>query len=153
MSIGTSAIGALWGVHTNLFLSREPDFFMFVFSGFLPCRKFDHITPSLRALHWLPVHSRIQFKILLIVFKCLNGLAAKYLETLLQQYCPRRELRSSGLNLLMVRRANLKGYGDRAFSIAGPKLWNALPEYVKSCQSVQTFKSKLKHHLFSKAYK
>ena len=115
-------------------------------------RKFEHITPSLIALHWLPVHSRIQFKILLIVFKCLNGQAPEYLETLLQQYCPRRELRSSGQNLLAVRRANLKGYGDRAFSIAGPKLWNALPEYVKSCQSVQTFKSKLKHHLFSEAY-
>ena len=37
-------------------------------------RKFEHITPVLAALHWLPVSFRIQFKILLVTFKALNGL-------------------------------------------------------------------------------
>ena len=32
-------------------------------------RKFDHITPLLIDLHWLPVSYRIVFKILLLVFK------------------------------------------------------------------------------------
>lgn len=38
-------------------------------------RKREHITPVLASLHWLPVSFRINFKILLMVFKCLNGLA------------------------------------------------------------------------------
>ena len=31
-------------------------------------RKRDHITPILASLHWLPVKSRIEFKILLLIF-------------------------------------------------------------------------------------
>ena len=42
-------------------------------------RKFDHITPVLRDLHWLPVSYRCQFKILLIVFRCIHKLAPTYL--------------------------------------------------------------------------
>ena len=42
-------------------------------------RKFDHITPVLRQLHWLQVRQRITFKLAMIVFKCLHGLAPSYL--------------------------------------------------------------------------
>ena len=42
-------------------------------------KKWNHITPVLKSLHWLPVNRRIQFKILLITFKCLHGLAPNYL--------------------------------------------------------------------------
>ncbi len=45
--------------------------------------KFDHISPILQSLHWLPICYRIDFKTLLIVFKALNGLAPKYLSNLL----------------------------------------------------------------------
>jgi hypothetical protein len=41
-------------------------------------RKFDPITPTLRDLHWLPVRQRINYKITLLVYKCLNGLAPSY---------------------------------------------------------------------------
>jgi hypothetical protein len=41
--------------------------------------KFDHITRALRELHWLPVRKRIDYKVALLVFKCLHGLAASYL--------------------------------------------------------------------------
>ena len=46
-------------------------------------RKYDHITPVLTQLHWLPVHFRIVFKILLLVYKCLNGMCPIYLANLL----------------------------------------------------------------------
>ena len=59
------------------------------------CRKFDHITPLLIELHWLPVEQRIIFKILLFTFKVVNGLAPSYLSELLEAYVPRRMLRSS----------------------------------------------------------
>ena len=36
-------------------------------------KPWDHITPSLKDLHWLKVTERISFKILVNVFKCVNG--------------------------------------------------------------------------------
>ena len=41
--------------------------------------KHDHITPVLKELHWLPVESGIAFKMLVMTFKCINGLAPSYL--------------------------------------------------------------------------
>ena len=41
-------------------------------------RKQEHITPILIGLHWLPVRFRIIFKILLLTYKALNGLALSY---------------------------------------------------------------------------
>ena len=45
--------------------------------------RFDHITPTLKDSHWLPVKFRIYFKILLIVFKALHGLAPEYISELI----------------------------------------------------------------------
>ena len=45
--------------------------------------KREHISPVLYELHWLPVQERIVFKILLMTFKCLNGLAPSYLSELI----------------------------------------------------------------------
>ena len=47
-------------------------------------RKYDHITPVLRELHWLPVKERIDFKILLLTFKALNNMAPAYLKDTLR---------------------------------------------------------------------
>ena len=58
-------------------------------------KKSDHITPVLAALHWFPIKYRIVFKILLITFKALYGLAPNYICELLHQYQPTRSLRSS----------------------------------------------------------
>ena len=46
----------------------------------------DHITPVLQQLHWLPVKFRIMYKILLLTYKCLHGLAPDYLAELIQEY-------------------------------------------------------------------
>ncbi len=56
-------------------------------------RKYDHISPVLSTLHWLPAKHRIDFKILLITYKALNGLAPQYLSELLSHYSPSRPLR------------------------------------------------------------
>ena len=55
-------------------------------------RKFDHITPIMIELHWLPTEQRIQFKILLITVKALNQLAPMYISNILSHYCPSRVL-------------------------------------------------------------
>ena len=111
-------------------------------------RKHEHITPVLRDLHWLPVHERIRFKILLMTFKCLNQLAPSYLSDLLIHYRPSRTLRSSDKELVVQPRCHLKTYGERAFSFIAPKLWNALPLSIKRCNSAESFKSTLKTYLF-----
>ena len=115
-------------------------------------RKHDHITPLLKDLHWLPVSERINFKILLLTFKSINSLAPKYLSDLLTLYRPPRALRSANKSLLVQPRFNLKTYGQRAFSVIAPKLWNALPPDNRTCTCLDTFKAKLKTHLFSTVF-
>ena len=69
-------------------------------------QKYDHATPSLIQLHWLPVSQRIIFKILLLTFKALNGLVPMYVTELLDRYLPLRPLRSLSRGLLKVPRSN-----------------------------------------------
>jgi len=108
----------------------------------------EHIQPVLYNLHWLPIKQRIIFKILLITYKALNGLAPIYIQELLNKYKPRRNLRSASHNLLTVPSTNTVYYGDSAFSVAAPKLWNSLPEHIKTSDTVETFKKALKTYLF-----
>ncbi len=115
-------------------------------------KKREHITPILRSLHWLPVCFRVDFKIVLLVYKSRNGLAPTYLCELLTEYQPIRSLRSSNQDLLSTPKSRLKCRGDRAFCIAAPRLWNALPLSIRQASSVNIFKSRLKTFLFSKAY-
>ena len=115
-------------------------------------RRFDHISPVLASLHWLPVHFRIHFKILLFVFKSFHGLAPPFISDLLKLYIPKRSLRSAGKLLLVVPRSKLVHRGDRAFSVAAPKLWNKLPFHIKSAPSLPVFKSRLKTLFYSQAF-
>ena len=76
-------------------------------------RKYDHITPVLVDLHWLPVKQRIDFKILLLTYKALNGLAPAYLREQLVPYSPTRTLRSKENHQLtshVVWRTLAKGF-------------------------------------------
>ena len=115
--------------------------------------KFDHISPLLFELYWLPVEHRILFKILLLVFNSLNNLAPTYTSNLLTQYSPSLSLRSSNQFLLVVPRSIQKTYGDRAFAVAGPSLWNALPIHMRQPGiSLGTFKESLNTYLFKKAF-
>ena len=89
-----------------------------IFSG-LP-----RVLPVLMKSHWLPVYYLILFKVLLLVFKSLNGLAPHYVSDLLNKRVSVRSLRSYSQELLNIPRSRTKTYGDRAFSVAGPRLWN-----------------------------
>ena len=84
--------------------------------------RFCHISPLLRGLHWLPVKTRIQFKILIITFKAIHGLTPKYLCDLLTFKSSLYNLRSSGSILLSMPAVRSKTLGDRAFMVAAPTL-------------------------------
>ena len=115
-------------------------------------KKYDHITPVLKDLHWLPIRKRIEFKILLLTFKCMQGCAPLYLRKLLVKQAKTRTLRSNTKNLLQIPLTNLKRFGDRAFCAYAPRLWNELPDNIKAADtsSVQNFKKQLKTLLFRK---
>ena len=82
--------------------------------------KFDHITPVLIGLHWLPVRYRVIFKILLLVYKALHANAPPYISDLLTpKHIGCYSLRSNEQNLLIVPKTVRKTFGDRAFAKAG----------------------------------
>ena len=115
------------------------------------CRKSEHITPIMRSLHWLPIHHRISFKVLLLTYKILNGQSPKYLTDLisLRSSTSSRPLRSSSTMQLTPGPRTSTKYGDRAFSSIAPSLWNKLPSYIHSAKSVSQFKALLKTYLFN----
>ena len=115
------------------------------------CLRRDHITPHLRDLHWLPVRSRIKYKILVTPYRALHNEAPAYISEMLTPYIPPRTLRSTNTSLLTVPTTHTK-HGDRAFSCAAPRLWNELSISIKNCPSTSIFKQSVKTYLFNRAY-
>ncbi|KAJ8390571.1 hypothetical protein AAFF_G00101770, partial [Aldrovandia affinis] len=115
-------------------------------------KKYEHISPVLASLHWLPINYRVDYKVLLLTYKVLHGLAPSYLTDLLHPYNPPRSLRSQDADNLVVPRISKNTAGGRAFSYRAPLLWNSLPISVKESDMVSIFKSRLKTHLFSLSY-
>jgi hypothetical protein len=102
---------------------------------------------AIKQLHWLPIKSRIQFKIATLTHKVLSSKEPIYLYSLLSQYSPSRSLRSSNQNLLTQPRTH-SVFGSRAFRSCAPSIFNSLPCEIRSIQSVASFRAKLKTHLF-----
>ena len=99
-----------------------------------------------------PVKQHIEFKISVLVYKCLNGVAPQYLCKLLHFYAKDRDLRSADDKTLLETPQVRTKFGKRTFCYYAPKIWNSLPKNVRSSKSIDTFKKKVKSHLFSLAY-
>ncbi len=52
----------------------------------------------------------------------------------------------------VVPRTHLKLKGDRAFAVAGPKLWNSLPQVLREVSTLNVFKVEVKNYLLSLAF-
>jgi len=111
-----------------------------------------HITPVLASLHWLPIQYRIQFKILVLTFRALNGEVPPYISDLIQLHTPTRNLRSLGQKLLVVPCTHVITRGDGSFRAVASGLWNALPPFIRCATSVEAFKKQLKTLLFKQAF-
>ena len=112
-------------------------------------RKYDHVTPSLKQLHWLPVNVRSTFKVLILTYKSLNGKAPDYLAELLNNEWNLRSSTAITLRTVSNPRTN---YGKRAFSHLAPYLWNQLPADIRSSETLIIFKKRLKTHFFNLSY-
>ena len=109
--------------------------------------KHDHITPVLKELHWLPVESRIAFKMLVMTFKCMNDLAPSYLVEFVQPRTRDGHLRQN-YALTLHQGITKKGIRDSAFGAASPRLWNNLPANIRASGTLSVFRKSLKIYLF-----
>ena len=145
------ANGILYGITDQLMskLQRVQNTAARIVTG---TKRRDHITPVLFRLHWLPVHCRVQYKILLYAYKALNGTAPVYIEDLIKRHVPSRKLRSTDQCLLSSQRTRTKRHGNRSFKQVAPGLWNALPLAVKQASSINVYKKSVKTLLFKSYY-
>ena len=109
--------------------------------------RFDNISSDslFKDLHWLKVNQRIEYKIVCIVYKCLNGLAPADLSSALV-------LSKSSRTLMLNIPSFHSRYGERSFSVSGPRLWNMLPYEIRSSNTLFDFKKKVKTYLFRKCF-
>ena len=104
-------------------------------------KKRESVRDVLIDLHWLPVEQRIIFKLLVLTYKIINGLAPESLCSLLS-------VRSADAFLLNNVYLDTT-YGRRSFTYAAPRFWNALPLNIRASTSIDVFKSQTKHLLFN----
>ena len=110
----------------------------------LKVSKTDHISPHFASLHWLPIESRLQYKLSSLCYNCLNSTAPYHLTELLRIYKPTRQLRSSsGTSILCIPTIRIHSLGQRSFSYAAPAVWNTLPYEIRSSNTISSFKSQI----------
>ena len=108
--------------------------------------------PLMNNLHWLPISNRIQFKLCLLIYKCLTDSAPRYLiDSISLKPTPssgpvtRSALDRTLLNIPMCKLT----CGDKSFTAAGPSIWNSLPRNIRDASSLTQFKKLLKTHFYN----
>jgi hypothetical protein len=115
--------------------------------------RYESVSTLRKRLHWLPIPSRIRYKIAVMVWKSLNDQAPDYIKELLTVRRPPRNLRTHNKIILeQPDTRNLNNAADRSFSVAAPKIWNQLSETLRNKTSLESFKKGLKTELFISAY-
>jgi len=118
-------------------------------------RKFDRGLSCLlhSELHWLDVPQRVQYKLGVMVHRCLQGMSPQYpIDCCIPTsvIASRQHLRSATRHQLIVPRHRRSRFGCRAFSVAGPIVWSLLPDHLRDPSlSIGSFRSALKTFLFT----
>ena len=99
------------------------------------------ISPLFQDVHWLKVQERVVFKLCLLVHKCIWASAPESLKSMIV-------VMNSRTNQVLEKKVN-SNFGERAFSHAGPKLWNCLPSNIRQEKAITTFKKLLKSYLMT----
>jgi hypothetical protein len=111
----------------------------------------DHVSPLLNQLRWLPVDKQIIFKIAVLTKKALSLLTPDFLTTSLHIHHPKRSLRSSASNSILLELGTAtKKCGRSSWYVAAPRVWNALPVEIRDHRlSLQSFYNTLFTHYLS----
>ena len=109
-------------------------------------RKYDHVTPILQQLAWLPVECMLKHRDAVMTFECMKGLAPPYL-------CDKFEMRSKthSVNTRNKDKLDIPLYnsasGQRTFHYRAVSIWNELPNHIKDIDTLDRFKLEYKCHL------
>ena len=101
------------------------------------------MTNTLKELHWLRIESRVIFKIILLVHKCVRGKCSKNLNIEYKSH----NCQPNDYLLLKTGSCKTKN-GKRTFDYSAPRLWNALPLHVRTEEKLESFKKMIKTILF-----
>jgi len=118
-------------------------------------RKFDRGLSQIihTELHWLDVPERIKYKLGMLIYRYQHNKAPVYLMdhcTSVSDVAYRQRLRSASSHEVSVPRHRLSTYGCRAFAVAGPTVWNSLPEDMRHPEVLaERYRQSLKTFLFS----
>jgi len=117
-------------------------------------RRYDHVSDALVVLHWLRLPELVNFKLALMAYRVLNGMAPSYLNQLVlaSDLLGRRRLRSAFTLQLVVSLYRLSTVGRCSFPVAASIFWNSLPDDVHSATSLSTFRRQLKTFLFQESF-
>ena len=109
-------------------------------------QKYEHITPILKQLNWLPVPDMLKYFFGVLTFKCLNGLAPDYLNSYFQE-----RLSLHDRNTRNKQKLNIPAYrsaaGQRTFEYRAVSLWNSLPSNITVHDNCKYFKSNFYNYL------
>ena len=122
--------------------------------GYRTVKKWESVTPYLKQAHFLPIRQRIDYKIALLAFKCLNNFAPFYAKSRLKmKEEPFKSLRTcNDYFLLEVPCVTKFKRTERGFSYCAPVIWNRLPYELRTVTNIDVFKSKLKTWFFNEAF-
>ena len=112
--------------------------------------RLESAVPLMRELHWLPVSSRIRYKLCTLMYDVVHGTAPGYLVDLCRP-CGDMRLRSGPRGDYFVPFSRLS-MTQKSFRFSGPRAWNSLPGNVRDAPSRTAFANRLKKHLFKLAY-
>ena len=134
--------------YCNLLLSGCPKHLLEKLQKVLKAHKWDHVSPLLRTLHWLPIQAHIDYKLSTLCHSFFSDTAPVDLSDLLRVYSSSRQLRSSSdSRTLHIPHMKTETFGHRLFSYTAPSVWNSLPREIRYIQSTAAFKTALKTHL------
>ena len=110
------------------------------------------LLPTMKKAHILPVEQRLFFKVCLLCFKIVNGIAPEYLCDLVKitrgnNAVSRTRMASDDSLMKLPKMSRLKA-SNRRFSNYAPESWNSLPEYLRRFEDPAVSKGKLKNYLY-----
>ena len=108
-------------------------------------KKFERATPYIRKLNWLKVNEKLQYDLLIFIYKVIHNKIPDGIVSLpTVGQCRVRETRqSSSLHVPKTRTVT----ATKSLKVRGAKAWNKLPTEIQSISKPSQFKTKLKEHL------
>ena len=125
--------------------------FIFQLNGW---KKWTLISPYLKKLHFLPVIYRIQFKVALLVFKCINNLAPNYLKDLISIRDAKKITLRLDHDFYLLNKPAPANFSrtEGSFQLSGPNIWNDVPYEIRCLTDIEVFKKSLKTYYFNLAF-